>query len=491
MKMTRGLALLLLAATPALAQTSPDEQARRLLEDGRAYWAQGKLKQALDNFTTIASGFSNTTSVDDALLEIGRYHAEVEGDLAKARGSFEEVTKRYPQSDGAPGAYYQLGQMALKAAVGPAELDDALAQFDRVPRLYPRSEWVPRALYAAGLVHRRAGRLAEAAEAERRVAFEYPASDVAAAAQFQVGHDLGLLGDAAAAMEEFQQVRNRYPQSEWAAAALDRITALYRLKGIGAPGFTVDPAYAVGAGDVVKDVRALALDGQRTLWIASDKANAAVPYAADGRMGASLAGQDLRSLSLGPNGEIVVTSRLAARIGSRDVRSFTVPNDKGVPEPLEKLTAAVLLPGGSMLVADEKHKKVFRCEQGPLCKATFPDAREHEITRLLLDGEGAIVALDREARTVQVFDRNGALLRTIGPRSAGYDFKKPTDVAVDAFRNVYVADEDVGVYVLSPTGQYLATLAGEAVRKPKAIAVEPSGAVLVYDEKTQRVVRFR
>ena len=43
-----------------------------------------------------------------------------------------------------------------------AELDDALAQFTRVQRLYPRSEWVPRALYASGLVHRKAGRFADA-----------------------------------------------------------------------------------------------------------------------------------------------------------------------------------------------------------------------------------------------------------------------------------------------------------------------------------------
>ena len=49
-------ASILLAAGLLRAQsTSPDEQARGLLEDGRTYRREGKLKQALDNFTTIVS----------------------------------------------------------------------------------------------------------------------------------------------------------------------------------------------------------------------------------------------------------------------------------------------------------------------------------------------------------------------------------------------------------------------------------------------------
>ena len=78
------LALLLALAAPAAPQSS-DEQARRLLEDGRQYWSKGQFKQALDNFNTIVSGFANTDSVDDALLEIGRYHVEIEGNVEKGR----------------------------------------------------------------------------------------------------------------------------------------------------------------------------------------------------------------------------------------------------------------------------------------------------------------------------------------------------------------------------------------------------------------------
>jgi TolA-binding protein len=124
-----------IVAVSAAAQEAPDQQARRLLEDGRAYWAQGKLKQALDNFNTIVAGFSGTDSIGPALLEIGRYRLEVDGDADKARASFEQVAKQYPQSDAAPGAYYNLGLLTLSRSTPTAELDDALAQLTRVLRL--------------------------------------------------------------------------------------------------------------------------------------------------------------------------------------------------------------------------------------------------------------------------------------------------------------------------------------------------------------------
>ena len=86
----RGLLFLVPLVAVAMsiaAQESQDEQARRLLEDGRAYRAQGKLKQALDNFDIVVSSFPATGSVGQALLEIGRYRLEVEGDAEKARAA--------------------------------------------------------------------------------------------------------------------------------------------------------------------------------------------------------------------------------------------------------------------------------------------------------------------------------------------------------------------------------------------------------------------
>jgi TolA-binding protein len=487
-----ALATVLSMARTGLAQTPPDTQASGLLEDGRAYWAKHQYKQALDNFNTIVTSFGNTESGDNALLEIGRYYVEVEPNLDKAREAFDQVAKRYPQSDGAPGAYYYLGLLALNAASTPAEMDDAVAQFKRLQRLYPRSEWVPRALYASGLAHRKAGRLLDAVEAERRVSLEHPGSDITPAAQFQIGHCLALLGEPVQAMEEFQQVRNRFPQSEWATQALNRITALYRLHGAGKAVFTRDPAYSVGMGDVLKDVRAILMTPSRTLWIASDKVKSAVPFEADGKRNAGLSGEDLRSLSLTPRGDVVLSARTAIRIGARDVKTFAIPSDKpGIMKPLEKIAAAIVTPGSSLLVADDDKARVYRYDALDRYVGPYPDTKEREVTRMTLDGEGGIVLLDRGQKVIGVFDEAGKPIRSVGPRGAGFELRKPADVVVDPFRNLYVADEELGVFVFSPAGQLLASVTGEDLKRPKAITLDADGSILVYDERAEKVLRFR
>jgi TolA-binding protein len=487
------LLLLALAVLPlaAAAQEAPDDQARRLLEDGRAYRRQGKLKQALDNFNIVVSSFPNTDSVGYALLEIGRYRMEVDGDVEKARAAFEQVTKQHARSDAAPGGYYYLGLLTLVRATTPAEIDDALANFARVATLYPRSEWVPRALAASARAHRRAGRYAEAADLNRRVSLEFPASDAAAEAQFEIGQDLALQGQPRLAMEEFQQVRNRFPRSPWAQPALERTTALYRLFGGASPAFAPDPAFALAGGEVLKDVRALAAAPGGTLWVASAKSHSAVPFDASGKPGPSLRAEDPRALSVTPAGELVLAGRTAVRVGPKDIRSFTTPPEKpgAAPKPVEKILAAAVTTGGFVLVSDEDRKTILRYDGKGQYLGTFPgsDATKREVSRILVDGEGDIVTLDRDEKVVRVWHETGRPIRAIGP--AG--LKRPADVAVDAFRDLYVADEELGILVFNPQGQPLATIRGPELRRAKAITLDPTGAVLVYDDRSERVLRYR
>jgi outer membrane protein assembly factor BamD (BamD/ComL family) len=485
------LLLVLVLGSPALAQESPEDQARRLLEDGRAYRAQGKDKQALDNFNIVVASFASTDSVGQALLEIGRYRMEVEKDAEKARAAFEQVAKQYPRSDAAPGAYHSLGLLALQRATTTAEIDDALAQFARVETLYPTSAWVPRSLQASALAHRRAGRYAEAADLNRRVSLEYPASDAAAAAQFEIGQALALQGQPRVAMEEFQQVRNRFPQSSWAQPALERATALYRLHGGAKPTFAPDTAFVLQGGEILKDVRALAVAPGEILWVASEKSRGAFPFDATGKPGSGLTAEDPRALSLDPAGEVVFAARGAVRVGPKDIRSFTTPPEKAgaAPKPVERILAAAITPGGSVLVSDEEREAILRFDAKGQYLGTFPgrESTKRKVTRLLVDGEGGIVALDRDEKAVRVWDETGRLLRTVGP--AG--LKRPVDVAVDAFRNLYVADEENGVLVFNPQGQPLATITSPEMRRARAVAVDATGAVLVYDDRAERVLRYR
>jgi outer membrane protein assembly factor BamD (BamD/ComL family) len=487
------LAVLVALAATASAQETADQQARRLLEDGRSYLAQGKQQQALDNFNIVVTSFPGTDSVGPALIEIGRYHMDVENDAEQARAAFEQVTKQHARSEAAPGAYYYLGMLTLNRATAAPEIEDALAQFKRVETLYPASPWVPRAIAAQALAQRRAGRYPEATDLNRRVSLEYPASDAAPGAQYEIGRALALQGQPRLAMEEFQQVRNRFPQSPWAEPALQRITALYRLFGEARPAFALDPGYAIAGGDVLKDVRALLVAPSGVLWIASDKTKSAVPVDPAGKLGAGLSADEPRALSLTPMGELVLASRTAARIGLRDIRSFTTPAEKpgAPPKPVDKILAAAVTPGGAVLVSDEEREAILRYDGKGEYQGSFPgggrDAARRKVTRILLDGEGGIVTLDRDEKAVRVWDDAGRLLRTIGP--AG--LKRPVDVAVDAFRNLYVADEETGVHVFNPQGQLITTIASPELRKARALTLDATGAVLVYDDRAERVLRYR
>jgi TolA-binding protein len=488
-----ALLLIVIASAPAGAQMRPADQARQFLEEGRAYRREGKLKQALESFTRIitTADFARTDSVDDALLELGQYYLDVEGDVVKARQTFERITTEYSQSDCAPGAYYWLGRLSLSRATTMAELEDALAQFGRVQRLYPRSAWVAHALYASGLMQRKAGRLDLAIDYERRAVLEYPSSDAAPTAQFELARDYAIQGEPFRAMEEFQQVRNRFPDSPWLAHALDRTTALWRLYGGENPTFTLDGSFSLGLGDILKDVNAILVAPDGTLWIASGKAKSAVPVSRDGKPGPTLALEEPQTLSLAPNGDIVAVGRLAVRIGPKDVKTFVVPSDKpGVPESLEKLTAAVVLPGGGVLVADDKKKRVYRYDEKLQNQGPFPDAKEREVSRLSLDPEGGIVVLDDREKSVRVYDVTGRQLRAILAKGPTYEIKHPVDVAIDSFRNVYIADGEGGVFIFDGKGQLLTKVTGE-LRKPRALAIEADGALLVYDDKAERILRYR
>jgi TolA-binding protein len=478
-----------LSVSTLLAQISPDEQARRLLEDGRSAIRQGKLQQALDSLNTIVTGFANTDVVDDALLEIGRAHIQLGDDVEKARAAFGEVARRYPQGNAAAGAYYHLGWLMLREASTRAQVEEALAQFSRLCRLYPKSEWIPKALHAIGQAHRRAGRLAECVQFQRRVFFEYPRDEVAPASQFEVSRCLALGGKPLQALEECQRLRNHYPDSEWDARALDCTTALWRLYGSATPSFELDPEFSLEAGNITRNVRDMLMTEDGVLWIASDKANSVVAFE-KGRMSQSLSMMKPRALSLSARGDLIAVGETAVRFGSKDIMTFAIPDDQAEMKPLDRISAALLLMNGEWLVSDLRHKAVFRFDSEGRLIGRFGGRREREVSRLLFDGEGAVVSLDHRERCVEIFDPSGQRLCRIELKGEGYDLRRVSDIAIDPQRNAYLVDEQSGVWIFSPEGRLLTTVSDDSIRKPQALTLAPDGAILVYDEKQDRVVRF-
>ena len=486
-----AVGLLLAWGPPLGAQQRPDDQARRLFEDGRADIAAGRARQGLEALQTIVTGFSTSSYADDALLEIAHYAEEVEKDTTKARDLYDQIAKKYPQSDAAPGAYLQMGRLALATAASQSALDDALANFQRVTRLYPESPWVPHALVGAAQVYRRAGRFDAAIDAARRAVLDHPGSEIAPEAQFEVGLGMAIGGDGMGAIEEFQRVLSQHPTSEAAARALNATTALYRIYAAEKPLFLKDPGFQISAGDVLKDVRSLAVTPNGTLWIASAKTKSAVSFDPSMKLGSSLPAEDPETLSVSPQGDIVFASKLAVKIGRSGVLSFTMPSDKpGQPELIDRIGAATVLVSGDILVSDLKRKRVLRFK-GSAFVSVFGDRSEREVEKLLTTSRGDVVMLRKDDKSIEILEESGRLISKIGPRGAGFEWKKPVDVAVDLFSNLYVADEEQGIFMLSPKNQLIALFGAADVRKPRAITIDLSGSPLVYDDRAAAIVRFK
>ena len=185
-----------------------------------------------------------------------------------------------------------------------------------------------------------------------------------------------------------------------------------------------------------------------------------------------------------------MAAKTAVRFGAKDLQSFAIPSDKpGVPELLERILSATVTPGGMVLVADEKRNKVYRFDAAYEWKGLFPDkdAKERQVTRMLVDGEGGIVCLDRAEKTVRVFDETGKVLRTLGPagfKQAGGRGGGPVPQRLRGRRGG-------GSARLQPGGP-----APHDPRGPRAEAAEGPhprrrGALLVYDERAEKVLRYK
>lgn len=466
---------------------TPEEQARQLFEDGRTHLAQGRVKQGIESLETVATSFGSTSYADDALLLIGQHTEQVTRDLKKAAEIYDQVAKKYPQGDAAPGAYFGIGRLALSRATTLAELEDAHEQFRRVVKLYPASRFVASALVASATALRRMGRFDSAIDAARRAALDFGSSEAAPDALYETALCLALAGEPNQALEDFQRIRNRYPESPAASRALAALTALYRLST--SRRFARDPAFSPTMGDVLKDVRAILMTPDRTLWIASDKTKSAVSFDANFKLGASWTAPDPESLSLSGD-EVVFAARLGVKT-ARGASGFSVPSGKpGEVDPLDRITAAVALPSGDLLVADAKKKAVFRFS-GTALVGTFPDKQPREVTRLAPSLQGEVWMLRKDNRTVEAFDFSGRPARVIPAKGPGYEFKKPVDIATDNFGNLYVAEEDQGVFLFSWKGAFLMQIGLSDIRRARAVTVEPSGAVLVYDDRAETIVRLK
>ena len=497
-----------------LAQAPGSEDvARRQLESGRAFARQGNYTEALKDFRAVAETHAATSVADNAWLEIARYHFDVANDLAEAAAAVDAILKKYPTSDSAPDAYLIAGRLALARSRQPDDLAAALANFDRVHRLFPTAAAVPASLYYAADVHYYGRRFTDALANLGRVTAEYPSSAAAADAYLASGRALLATGDPVLGMEEMQQARNRAPKSAAAATALAHQTLLHRLyvRARGGPAYVLS-AEAAGPPRLQNGIALATTDGTAIFWATENGVGAVA--AADASRVPSAARP--RGLVVDAAGTLLVNDGVSLRPASGTPLSFAVPQPNGTVKPLDKIVAAVQLSNGDWLVMDQDERALHRFSRAGAHGGPFTAGR---FTRLAVNGFDEVAAIDRDQKVIAIFDRAGQPIARLPFRMPAYNLENPEDVTFDALGHLYVLDrEALAVFSPYPAGtaspsaggapaaapaatpaggfRLLTTLLASdnnaaGFRRGRAIAVDRSGAVFLYDDRAQRILVYR
>jgi TolA-binding protein len=490
-----------------LAQSqSDDDVAKRQLESGRSFARQGNYVEALKDFRAVAETHPSSSVADDAWLEIARYYLDTAGDAKEAGVAVDAILKKYSTSDSAPAAYVMAGRLALARSRQSADLETALANFDRVPRLFPSSPEVPRSLLFLGDTLWFAGRRDEALGNLERMTADFPADPASADAFVSAGRALVSLGDPILAMAELQHARDRWPTSAAATTALARLTILDRLyirPRTGRAAYAYRPEQ--GGPQKFEKFVGLAVTGTgAAYWATESGTGVLTPADAPRPPGVAKA----RGLTLDNTGALVVIDGANLRPIGGAAKALFLPQSNGSSKPLDKADAAVQLSSGDWVVMDGDAKMIHRF--GPDLKYLGPFSATR-VTRLAVNTVDDIAALDRDGKTVTIFDVTGRVRTTVPLKGTGYDLQDPEDLAFDAFGHLYVLDREA-VAVFSP---YPAAMTGPApapgvppsyrlltlftlpdkdpgaFRRATAFGLDESGGIFLYDDRTQRVQVYR
>ena len=245
----------------------PTSRRERLLEDGRAYLAQGKQKQALDNFNIVVSSFPNTDSVGERAardraatsMEVGRRRRE---GARRLRAGDQAATRA---SDAAPGRLLLPGPADAQPRHHAAPRSRTRSRSSRASRRStPASAWVPRALAAAGARAPSRGplRRGERPQPPRRRSSTRPPTRRRAPSTRSAARSRSR----ASRGSRWRSSSRSATASRRATGPSPRCSAPRRSTGCSAApsrAFALDPAFSAGAGDMLKDVRALLIDADR------------------------------------------------------------------------------------------------------------------------------------------------------------------------------------------------------------------------------------
>lgn len=487
-----SLVALSLVVGTTLAAQSGEDLPRRQLASGMTFMNGQRYTEALKDFQAIIDSFPKSQVADNALLQIAMYQLDIAHDLAATQSAVDQLLKTYPDTDSAPMAYVLGGRVSMFTGRSASEVDAAVASFERVERLFPGSDAVPAAGFYAGEALRLVRRYEDALDRYRRVAASYPSSPWAARANLAAGYCLVLADRAPAALPEVQRVRQMMPQSLEAQTALSINSILYRLH-VRAPA---TPAFAF-SGRFIGDERAnfgdvvgIRVDGFSRILLGHGKGIAL--FDMKGTLSSTVTANKPSAFFLDESNRVVFAREGSLHTERVASTALTVPQvAPKPPKPLEDIPSVVALSTGHRIVVDKKEKTVLR--YSPEGRYLGPFVPSINTERLAVNALDDVAMIDRDAKAINILDRDGKLLSRILAKGPNYQLDEPVDLAYDRLGYLYVLDRGkASVLVFGPRNRLITTFtiaekAPGAFTRARALGVDGAGRLYIFDERAKRI----
>ena len=478
--------------TATVNAQSSEELPRRQYESGLTFMKGQRYVEALKDFQAIIDSFPKSQVADNALLQVAIYHLDIAKDLGATQAAVDQLLRTYPDTDSAPMAYVLGGRVSMAKGRSATEVDAAVASFERVERLFPGNDAVPAAGYFAGEALRLVRRNEDALERYRRVAAAYPGSPWAARANLAAGYCLVQADRAAAALPEVQRVRQMMPQSAEASAALSINSILYRLhvRAPASPAFAFSGRFIGDERANFDDVIGIRVDPMSRILLGHNKG--ITVFDLKGTLTATVTASAPKAFFVDEANRVVFSREGALHAERVASVPLLVPQvAPKPPKPLEDIPAVIALSTGHRIVVDKSEKAVIR--YGPTGQYLGPFVPQINTERLAVNALDDVAMIDKDAKAINVLDRDGKPLSRILAKGPNYQLDEPVDLAYDRLGYLYVLDRGkASVLVFGPRNRLITTFtlpekAPGAFTRAKALGVDATGRLYIFDERAKRI----
>jgi hypothetical protein len=359
--------------------------------------------------------------------------------------------------------------------------------------LFPGNDAVPAAGFYAGEALRLVRRYDDALDRYRRVSASYPSSPWAARANLAAGYCLVLADRAPAALPEVQRVRQMMPQSAEAQTALNINSILYRLhvRAPAAPAFAFTGRFIGDERANFDDVVGIRVDGLGRILLGHSKGIAL--FDPKGTLSSTVSANKPSAFFLDESNRVVFAREGSLHIERVASLPLMVPQAAPKPpKPLEDIPSVVVLTStGHRIVVDKKEKTVIR--YGPDGRYLGPFVPSINTERLAVNALDDVAMIDRDAKAINILDRDGKPLSRILARGPNYQLDEPVDLAYDRLGYLYVLDRGkASVLVFGPrnrlvTNFTIAEKSPGAFTRARALGVDGAGRLYIFDERAKRI----